>query len=75
MKNYNYFMNLIGLRCPEPLMKIRKKIKYMKKGEKLLIISDDKTIKFDIINFCCFMKYNVIYKKKNESCHSYIIKK
>lgn len=75
MKKYNYSINLIGLRCPEPLIKIRTKIRYMKSGEKLLIISDDQTVEFDIINFCCFMKYDIIYKKKKKYYQSYIIKK
>jgi tRNA 2-thiouridine synthesizing protein A len=44
-----------GLRCPEPVMMVRKTVRNMQPGETLLIIADDPATTRDIPGFCTFM--------------------
>ena len=37
----NQTLDTLGLRCPEPVMLVRKQIRHMQDGEVLLIIADD----------------------------------
>ena len=41
-----------GLRCPEPVMMVRKTVRNMQTGETLLIIADDPATTRDIPGFC-----------------------
>ena len=34
-------LDTVGLRCPEPVMLVRKNIRHMNEGEVLLILADD----------------------------------
>lgn len=74
-KKYDYYLNLLGLRCPEPLMLIRKKIRSIKKGETIFFISDDFTLEQDIFNFCTFMQHKILFKHKEKKIIKYIIQK
>jgi tRNA 2-thiouridine synthesizing protein A len=48
----NYDIDLVGFKCPIPILKIRKKIKDLKKGDTLSIIATDNMIKIDLPIFC-----------------------
>ena len=45
-------LNTIGLLCPLPVLKARKKLMSMKNGEVLLIIADDPASVIDVPHFC-----------------------
>ncbi len=49
-----------GLRCPEPVMMVRKTIRNMQDGEVLLINADDPSTTRDIPSFCRFMDHQLI---------------
>lgn len=49
-----------GLRCPEPVMMIRKTIRSMETGQVLLIVADDPATKRDVPNFCEHMDHQLI---------------
>lgn len=49
-----------GLRCPEPVMLVRKKIREMQRGEILLVIADDPATTRDIPGFCQFMEHTLL---------------
>ncbi|WP_343192493.1 sulfurtransferase TusA [Buchnera aphidicola (Taiwanaphis decaspermi)] len=75
-KNKNkYILNLIGLRCPEPIMMLRKKIREIGSGHILLVFSDDITTTKDIPNFCHFMNHKLLEIDVNKIPYKYIIKK
>ncbi|QCI26866.1 sulfurtransferase TusA [Buchnera aphidicola (Thelaxes californica)] len=60
-------LNLLGLKCPIPIMQLKNKIRTMKKKEKLIVLSDDIYSKREIMLFCNCMGHNIIqitYKKK-----------
>ena len=43
-----------GLRCPEPVMMVRKTVRNMQTGETLLIVADDPATTRDIPGFCTY---------------------
>ncbi len=64
-----------GLRCPEPVMMIRKSIRSMKTGEILKVIADDPSTKRDIPTFCEFMDHLLLEKKTDCLPYQYWIQK
>ncbi|MCW8876843.1 MAG: sulfurtransferase TusA [Kangiellaceae bacterium] len=64
-----------GLRCPEPVMMIRKTIRSMEQGQILLIIADDPATKRDVPNFCEFMDHQLLKARTDATPYSYWIKK
>lgn len=46
------YLDLIGLQCPIPVLKIRKVIKTMNTGDTLNVVVSDKAAKIDIPHFC-----------------------
>ncbi len=39
--NPDHTLDALGLRCPEPVMMVRKTVRNMQPGETLLIVADD----------------------------------
>lgn len=68
-------LNIIGLRCPETLMKVRQKIRTMKKKETILIITDDFASLHDIPDLCRFMQHTIIKKNVKKLPYTYLLKK
>lgn len=71
----NIVLNLVGLRCPDPIMLIRKKLRQMKINEKILVITDDPSTKRDIPYFCNFMKHELIDHTIHMKPYRYLLKK
>lgn len=68
-------LNAEGLRCPEPVMMVRKTIRGMNDGEKLLVIADDPSTTRDIPSFCRFMDHQLLESQTSESPYQYLIEK
>lgn len=68
-------LNLIGLRCPEPIMIIRKTLRTININDNILIISDDPTTKRDIPHFCHFMEHTLLKYKIKNKLYIYLLKK
>jgi tRNA 2-thiouridine synthesizing protein A len=64
-----------GLRCPEPVMMVRKAIRNMQDGEVLLVKADDPSTTRDIPSFCRFMDHQLIDSQTEELPFQYLIKK
>ncbi|MGP1946959.1 MAG: sulfurtransferase TusA [Arsenophonus sp. NC-PG7-MAG3] len=71
----NQTLDIKGLRCPEPIMMIRKMVRKMIKGETLLIIADDPATIRDIPAFCRFMQYKLLAKEIQKRPYRYLIHK
>ncbi|AEO08225.1 sulfurtransferase TusA [Buchnera aphidicola] len=71
----NIKLNLIGLRCPEPIMIIRKTLRTINIDDNILIISDDPTTKRDIPNFCYFMEHTLLKYEIKNKLYTYLLKK
>jgi len=71
----DHTLDAIGLRCPEPVMMVRQKIRKIDVGQTLLIIADDPSTTRDIPSFCRFMEHELISVQTQELPFQYIIKK
>ncbi|MFV9997224.1 MAG: sulfurtransferase TusA [Arsenophonus endosymbiont of Dermacentor nuttalli] len=73
--NPNRTIDTQGLRCPEPIMMIRKMVRQMAEDETLLIIADDPVTKRDIPAFCRFMEHQIIAEDIQQLPYRYLIRK
>lgn len=71
----DHTLDAIGLRCPEPVMMVRQKIRKIDVGQTLLIIADDPSTTRDIPSFCRFMEHELISIQTQELPFQYVIKK
>lgn len=71
----DFYLDTTGLRCPEPLMLIRKKIRDMSAGEVLFVKADDPATTRDIPHFCQFMQHTLVEQTLQAHNYSYKIKK
>ncbi|CAH0534762.1 Sulfur carrier protein TusA [Vibrio stylophorae] len=75
MKNADHFLAAEGLRCPEPVMMVRKTIRKMNDGETLLITADDPSTTRDIPSFCRFMDHTLLESQTENLPFHYLIQK
>ena len=71
----NKTLDTVGLRCPEPVMLVRKNIRHMNEGEVLLILADDPATTRDIPSFCQFMEHTLLASETKETPFKYWVKK
>lgn len=71
----DHTLDAIGLRCPEPVMMVRKNIRKIASGETLLITCDDPSTTRDIPSFCRFMEHELIASQTDNIPFLYVIKK
>lgn len=68
-------LDTLGLRCPEPVMMVRKIIRSLASGETLLVTADDPSTTRDIPSFCRFMEHELIAQQIDSKPYLYVIKK
>ena len=68
-------LDALGLRCPEPVMVIRKTVRQLATGDLLEIIADDPATTRDIPSFCRFMEHQLIEAQTKAIPYRYLIKK
>ncbi|MCL1077844.1 sulfurtransferase TusA [Parashewanella spongiae] len=68
-------LDALGLRCPEPVMMLRKKVRHMNDGETLLIIADDPATTRDIPSFCEFMDHTLLHSDTKNTPYHFLLKK
>ena len=71
----DYQLDAIGLRCPEPVMMVRLKIREMQIGETMIVTADDHSTTRDIPSFCRFMEHQLVDFQCEKSPYQYVIKK
>ena len=71
----NQTLDTLGLRCPEPVMLVRKQIRHMQDGEVLLIIADDPATTRDIPSFCQFMDHPLLHSETEQPPFKYWVRK
>lgn len=64
-----------GLRCPEPIMMLRKTIREMTSGQILHIIADDPATIRDIPGFCRHMDHHLLESQTEQKPYHYWIRK
>ena len=73
--NSDKTLDTLGLRCPEPVMLVRKTVRGMAEGETLLIIADDPATTRDIPGFCRFMEHELIASETEQTPYRYLLRK
>ncbi len=68
-------LDAIGLRCPEPVMMVRKNIRNIAIGETLLVTADDPSTTRDIPSFCRFMEHELVAQQCQHTPYQYLIRK
>jgi len=68
-------LNTLGLRCPEPVMMLRKTVRKMQEGELLAVIADDPATTRDIPSFCRFMEHTLVAADIEQIPYRYLIRK
>ena len=68
-------LDTVGLRCPEPVMLVRKNIRHMNEGEVLLILADDPATTRDIPSFCQLMEHTLLASETQDIPFKYWVKK
>jgi tRNA 2-thiouridine synthesizing protein A len=71
----DHTLDALGLRCPEPVMLVRKKMRDIEVGQTLLIKADDPATTRDIPNFCHFMQHTLIKSAAEATPYWYLLKK
>jgi tRNA 2-thiouridine synthesizing protein A len=71
----DHHLDAIGLRCPEPVMMVRLKIRKISSGDTLLVKCDDPSTTRDIPSFCRFMEHELMAKQVDQKPYLYVIKK
>jgi tRNA 2-thiouridine synthesizing protein A len=71
----NHILDTTGLRCPEPVMMVRKNIRKINIGETLLVQADDPSTARDIPSFCRFMEHELIAQYVDDKPYLYLIQK
>ena len=64
-----------GLRCPEPVMMVRKTVRGMQAGETLRIVADDPATTRDIPGCCTFMEHELVAKETDSLPYRYLLRK
>ena len=64
-----------GLRCPEPVMMVRKTVRGMQAGETLLIVADDPATTRDIPGFWTFIEHELVAKETDSLPYRYLLRK
>ena len=73
--NITETLDTLGLRCPEPVMMVRKTVRKMQHNELLEVIADDPATTRDIPSFCRFMEHTLIESNIEKLPYRYLIKK
>ncbi|GAA5218744.1 sulfurtransferase TusA [Corallincola platygyrae] len=68
-------LDAIGLRCPEPVMMVRKSIREMESGQALLVTADDPSTTRDIPSFCEFMDHQLVAAQTEQKPYQYLVRK
>ena len=64
-----------GLRCPEPVMMVRKTVRKMAEGDTLLVTADDPSTTRDIPSFCRFMDHTLVAAETDALPYRFLIRK
>jgi tRNA 2-thiouridine synthesizing protein A len=64
-----------GLRCPEPLMLVRNRLRAMAAGEVLFVVATDPTTMRDFADLCRFMGHAMLAHERADDEYRYWIRK
>ena len=74
--DYYMVIDTTGLRCPLPVLKVRKNLPILKKTDLVLIIADDPLAEIDLRHFCSVKSYEIkkIFLNQSDENQYYEVK-
>ena len=75
MNNKIIKLDLLGLKCPLPVLKTAKKLKEISENEVLMVRVDDESAEKDLQELCKKKKFVLLEKSKENKILCFIIKK
>lgn len=65
-----------GLLCPLPVLKARKRLSMLARGEVLRVVADDPAALIDIPHFCAEQGHELVAQTElDHPCHAYLIRR
>ncbi len=68
-------LDACGLRCPEPLMLVRRRIRALASGEQLYVVATDPSTTRDITQYCRFIGHELVASAERDGYYHYLIRK
>lgn len=68
-------LDTCGLRCPEPVMLVRKTMRHLAVGATLLVLADDPATTRDIPAFCRHLDHQLINSATTATPYRYLLRK
>lgn len=68
-------IDAVGLKCPEPLMIVRNKVREMASGETVAVVATDPSTVRDFTNFCRFMGHELATAMRDGDRYLFVIRK
>mmetsp|Transcript_18163 Transcript_18163/g.28405 ORF Transcript_18163/g.28405 Transcript_18163/m.28405 type:complete len:90 (-) Transcript_18163:8196-8465(-) len=70
-----FTLDAVGLLCPLPVLKARKRLQALKTGEDLTILADDPAAVVDVPHFCAEAGHELVSSNLSGTVQSYVIRK
>ena len=75
MNGFDEELDAIGLLCPLPVLKARKRLISMEKGNVLKVLCDDPAAMVDVPHYCTESGHELIGQGEGDACQYYLIRK
>jgi tRNA 2-thiouridine synthesizing protein A len=72
---YDHDLDAIGLLCPLPVLKARKRLEKLEKGQVLKMTADDPAAIIDVPHFCAESGYELLRSEDQAGLQTYWIRK
>lgn len=71
----DHHVDAVGLKCPEPLMMVRNKVREMAVGETVSVVATDPSTVRDFTNLCRFMGHELAASERDGERFYFVIRK
>lgn len=68
-------LDAVGLLCPLPVLKARKRLQSLKSGEDLTVLADDPAAVIDVPHFCAEAGHELMSSDLDGPVQTYVIRK
>lgn len=73
--NWDDELDAVGLLCPLPVLKVRKRLQALQTGQVLRLLADDPAAVIDVPHFCNEQGHELISTNTEAPTHVYLIRK
>lgn len=71
----SHILDAIGLLCPLPVLKARKRLQALASGDELIVQADDPAAIVDVPHFCAEAGHTLVSSDLSGPVHTYVIRK